>query len=195
MVRLIEHNSETAVSVSKIKKIEVVNTTLVNKYLLTVEDSKGAEVVISAIQDRADQSVKVISVTPNVPQVVEKKETTNTKIVSIFGVSTKFTNDKSILSTDQNINIAVNAINTQNPDYQNYQVVSSLTKTFTQNQLQTIILTNGQQNIQVTGSIDIKTLRYVPIEFKPLPLNVLYPVLQQKTIPTLVYPTYVSDNR
>ena len=127
-------------------------------------------------------------------QVVEKKETTNTKSVSIFGVSTEFTNDKSVLSTDQNINIAVAAITTQRPDYQNFQVVSSLTKTFTQNQLQTIILTDGKQNIQVTGSIDIKTLRYVPIEFKPVPLTVVYPVVQQSTIPTLVYPNYVRDN-
>jgi hypothetical protein len=63
LVALIQHNSETSITVRKIKKIEVVNTTLVNKYLLTVEDSKGEEVVINAIQDRADQSVQVISVT------------------------------------------------------------------------------------------------------------------------------------
>lgn len=63
LVALIQHNSETPITVSKIKKIEVVNTTLVNKYLLTVEDSKGEEVVINAIQDKEDQSVQVISVT------------------------------------------------------------------------------------------------------------------------------------
>ena len=120
---------------------------------------------------------------------------TNSKSVSIFGVSTEFTNDKSVLSTDQNVNIAVTAINTQKPEFQNYHVISSLTKTFTQSQLQTIVLTNGENSIQVTGSIDIKTLRYVPIEFKPVPLSEVYPVVKQVTIPTLVYPTFVRENR
>jgi hypothetical protein len=40
----------------------VVNTTLVSKYELFVENSKGQEVTISAIQDKSDKSVQVLSV-------------------------------------------------------------------------------------------------------------------------------------
>jgi hypothetical protein len=74
-------------------------------------------------------------------------------------------------------------------------VVSSLTKTYTQNQQQTIILSNGQQKIQVTGNIDIKTLRYIPIELKPIPLSISYPVTRQNTIPMLIYPSYIKEHK
>lgn len=194
MVTLIQHNSEETITISKIKNIVVTNTTLASKYELTVENAKGEDVTITAIQDKSDQSVQVVSV-KNVEEVietVEKVETTNTKVVSAYGVSTEYTNDKTVLSTDQNINIAVTSINSQLPQYQGYEVVSSLTKTFTQNQVQTLVLTNTTHSVQVTGNIDIKTLRYIPIEHKEIPITVTYPIVHQNTIPTIVYPSYIK---
>lgn len=126
---------------------------------------------------------------------MERVQTTTTKTVSTFGVSTEYSNDKEALSTDQSIKIAVTAITTKLPELQEYEVVSSLTKTFSQTQLQTIILTNGKENVQVTGNFDIKTLRYVPLEHKPVPLTVTYPLIEQTTIPAIVYPTYIRDHR
>lgn len=126
---------------------------------------------------------------------MEKVETTNTKTVSVYGVSTEYTNDKTVLSTDQNINIAITSIIAQIPEYEGYHVVSSLTKTYTQNQVQTLIISNGTKNVQVTGNIDIKTLRYVTIEHKEVPLSVEYPVVQQATIPTIVYASYVKEHK
>lgn len=90
-------------------------------------------------------------------------QSTTSKTVSDFGITTEYSNDKELLSTDQAIKIAVTAITNKLPQLQAYQVVSSLTKTFSQTQLQTIILSNGQTNLQVTGNFDIKTLRYVPL--------------------------------
>lgn len=49
--------------------------------------------------------------------------------------------------------------------------------------------------MQVTGNIDIKTLRYIPIEHKTIPLSISYPVVEQKTIPLLIYPTFVKDHK
>lgn len=61
LVTLIQH-SEESITVSSIKKIDVVNTTLASKYILTVENKKGEEIVITALQDKADKSVQVLSV-------------------------------------------------------------------------------------------------------------------------------------
>lgn len=49
--------------------------------------------------------------------------------------------------------------------------------------------------MQVTGNFDIKTLRYVPLEHKPVPLATTYPLLEQATIPALLYPSYVREHR
>jgi hypothetical protein len=62
LVTLIQHNSETSISIAKIKSIQVSNNSLASRYTLTVENAKGEDVTIDAVQDRADQSVRVISV-------------------------------------------------------------------------------------------------------------------------------------
>ena len=49
--------------------------------------------------------------------------------------------------------------------------------------------------MQVTGNIDIKTLRYIPIEHKIIPLSISYPAVEQKTIPLLIYPSFVKDHK
>jgi hypothetical protein len=116
LVTLIQHNSQESVVISKIKKIDVINTTLVSKYELTVENAKGEELIISAIQDKADQSVQVISVnqaSSTINEAVQTVEVTNTKKVDSYGVSIEYTNDKTVLSTDQNINVALTYISSQ----------------------------------------------------------------------------------
>jgi hypothetical protein len=197
LVNLIQHNSDQSISIAKIKNIVVINTTLASMYELTVENSKGEEVTINAVQDKSDQSVEVISIKPvaAVVETVQAVQTTNTKVVNSYGVSIEYTNDKTVLTTDQNINIALTSINSQLPQYQSFQVVSSLTKTFTQNQVQTLILTNQVDTVQITGNIDIKTLRYVPIEVKEVPLNIEYPIIQQGTIPAIVYPAFIKEHK
>jgi hypothetical protein len=49
--------------------------------------------------------------------------------------------------------------------------------------------------VQITGNIDIKTLRYVPIEVKEVPLNIEYPIIQQGTIPAIVYPAFIKEHK
>lgn len=145
LLTIIQRNSEESITITKVKKITVVNTTLASRYELTVENPKGEEITISAIQDKGDQSVQVISVKPvkTTEEAVSSANITNTKTVNNYGVTVEYTNDKAALSTDQNINVAVNYIHTQLPSFQDYEVISSLTKTYTQNQVQTIILSNG----------------------------------------------------
>jgi hypothetical protein len=133
-----------------------------------------------------------------VETVVETRqhtEVTNTKKVDSYGVSIEFTNDKTVLTSDQNVNIALTYINSQLTTYQNYEVVSSLSKTFTQNEQQTLILSNGVSQVQVTGTIDLKTLRYIHIEDKEIPLSTTYPVVHQNTIPSTIYTSYVKDHK
>ena len=70
-------------------KIDVINTTLASKYELVVENQKGEELTITAIQDKYDQTVEVISV-KQVETVVETRqhtEVTNTKKVDNYGVT------------------------------------------------------------------------------------------------------------
>lgn len=62
LMTVIQQNSEQSISISKVKSITVTNTSLASKYEITVEDSKGQEVAITAIQDSHDQSVVVLDV-------------------------------------------------------------------------------------------------------------------------------------
>ena len=99
------------------------------------------------------------------------------------------------MTSDQNVNIALTYINSQLTTYQNYEVVSSLSKTFTQNEQQTLILSNGVSQVQVTGTIDLKTLRYIHIEDKEIPLSTTYPIVHQNTIPSTIYSSYVKNHK
>jgi len=48
--------------VSKIHKIDVINSSLSTKYELTVENSKGEEVKVVAVQSKDDKSIDVVSI-------------------------------------------------------------------------------------------------------------------------------------
>jgi len=48
--------------VSKIHKIDVINSSLSTKYELTVENSKGEEVKVIAVQSKDDKSIDVVSI-------------------------------------------------------------------------------------------------------------------------------------
>lgn len=63
--------------------------------------------------------MQVISVKPvkTADEAVSSANVTNTKTVNSFGVTVEYTNDKAVLSTDQNINVAVNYIHTQLPSF------------------------------------------------------------------------------
>lgn len=47
---------------SKIHKIDVINSSLSTKYELTVENSKGEEVKVVAVQSKDDKSIDVVSI-------------------------------------------------------------------------------------------------------------------------------------
>lgn len=55
-------------------------------------------------------------------------------------------------------------------------------------------MTNGQKSVQVVGHIDTKTLRYVPVEVKEIPVSVIYPIITQNTIPANLYPLIIVKN-
>lgn len=55
---------KTPIAAGNVKKIDVFNSTLADKYELIVENNAGQEVKITAIQDNHDQSVNVLSVVP-----------------------------------------------------------------------------------------------------------------------------------
>ncbi len=57
LVSLIELNSKETVTISNIKSITVSNSTMFNKYEFVIENSKGEEVNIIAVQDKNDKSV------------------------------------------------------------------------------------------------------------------------------------------
>lgn len=64
--------------------------------------------------------------------VVQNVQTINKKTVNEYGVSIEFTNDVAVIKSDQSSNIALNFITSQLTQYQDYEVVSSYSKTFTQ---------------------------------------------------------------
>lgn len=189
--------SEEHVIISKIHKITVVNSTQANRYELTVENSKGEEVKVTVLEDNADKSISIINVQPTIQTVTasEHVQTTTTKSVTSFGVQVEYTNDRETLASDQNVNVALTTITSTEPALQEYKVVSSYTKSYTQHQEQTLILTNGEKSVQVTGNIDLKTLRYVTVEKKEVATTISYPIITQNTIPAAIYPTIVKENK
>jgi len=70
--------------------------------------------------------------------------------------------------------------------------VSSFSKSYTQHLEQVLILSDGKKNVQVTGNIDLKTLRYINVERKEIPIEVTYPLFIQNTIPVAIYPAVVK---
>lgn len=47
----------------------------------------------------------------------------------------------------------------------------------------------------MTGNIDLKSLRYIPIEHKEVPASILYPSIVQNTIPSAIYPSYIKEHQ
>ena len=127
--------------------------------------------------------------------VVQNVQTINKKTVNEYGVSIEFTNDVAAIKSDQSSNIALNFITSQLTQYQDYEVESSYSKTFTQTQEHTLILSDGSRQVQVTGNIDLKSLRYIPIEHKEVPISILYPSINQNTIPAAIYPSYIREHK
>jgi len=83
-------------------------------------------------------------------------------------------------------------INAIDSSLQEYSVVSSFSKSYTQHLEQVLILSDGKKNVQVTGNIDLKTLRYINVERKEIPIEVTYPLFIQNTIPVAIYPAVVK---
>ena len=112
-----------------------------------------------------------------------------------YGVTVAYTNDKTVLKTDQTVKTAFTELVTLQPELSHYEVVSSQTKDYVQHQEQILIMTNGVKKVQVTGHIDHKTLRYEPLEQKEVPVEVTYPVISQNTIPSEVFSTVVKKHK
>jgi hypothetical protein len=51
-------------------------------------------------------------------------------MVAESGIKLEYTNNKEMISNNQNINVAITSITTQQPDLKGYEVVSSQTKTY-----------------------------------------------------------------
>lgn len=78
--------------------------------------------------------------------------------------------------------MAVTTLVSQEPELANYKVISVQTKDYLQQQEQIMILSNGTRSVQVLGHVDQKTLRYVSVEEKEIPVTVTYPVITQQTV-------------
>lgn len=109
------------------------------------------------------------------------------KMITESGVKVDYTNNKEVISSNQNINVAITSITSQQSDLKGFEVVSSQTKTYVNHQSQILVLTNGEKTVQVVGNIDQKTLRYVLVERNEIPLEITYPVVSQITIPSSIY--------
>jgi hypothetical protein len=108
-------------------------------------------------------------------------------MITESGVKVDYTNNKEVISSNQNINVAITSITSQQSDLKGYEVVSSQVKTYVNHQSQILVLTNGEKSVQVVGNIDQKTLRYVLVERKEIPLEISYPVVSQITVPSSIY--------
>jgi hypothetical protein len=115
--------------------------------------------------------------------------------VTETGIIVEYTNNKAVLTTSQNVKIAVAEIVSAKPELEGYEVVSCQTKEYVEKQEQILIMTNGQKSVQVVGHIDIKTHRYLPVEVKDIPVSVTYPIITQNTIPATLYPIIVVKNK
>lgn len=55
-------------------------------------------------------------------------------------------------------------------------------------------MTNRTRTVQVTGFVDQKTLRYVKVEEREVPVQVTFPIITQNTIPVDIYAVTVKNN-
>lgn len=196
LISKVETKVEKEVTITKVNKIDVTETTNAKKYDFVVETNKGTQTQISVIQVNGETGVQVVKVQPYVQIGSEtfKKQTKVVKKVDEFGVQVEFTNDVHEISTNQNTNAAITAIKIENPDLSGYEVVSSQTKKYVQQQQEILIMTNGTRTVQVTGFVDQKTLRYVKVEEREVPVQVTFPIITQNTIPVDIYPVTVKNN-
>ena len=108
LITKVESKSKDVV-ISKVNKIEVVETSEAKKYEFVVEESKGKTVKIEAIQLKGESKVEVVKVKPYVSTQKEqiKKEVKTVKTVNEYGVKVEYTNDKTVLTSTPNIKTAV----------------------------------------------------------------------------------------
>ena len=91
---------------------------------------------MEAVQVNGESAVEVIKVQPYVlipTSITTKTEIKTVKQVTDTGVKIEYTNNKTVLTTSQNIKIAVAEIVNAQPELEGYEVVSSQTKDYVQN--------------------------------------------------------------
>lgn len=57
---------------SKIHKIDVINSSLSTRYEITIDNSKGEEVKVVAVQDKEDKYIDVVSIQSTVEPTTVK---------------------------------------------------------------------------------------------------------------------------
>lgn len=111
-----------------------------------------------------------------------------------YGVKVDYTNNKEVILSSQNVNVAITSITSQHTELANFEVVSVQSKTYVQSQEQVLVLTNGNRTVQVVGNIELKTLRYQIVETRDIAVTATAPVIIQTTVPSVIYQTAVQES-
>ena len=130
-----ESKVDQKITITKVNKIEVSETSNGKKYDFIVEDNKGNQMQIAVVQVNGDAGVEVIKMQPYVPITTGETIQQQTKVVKKvdeFGVKSEYTNDQKAINTNQNVNAALTAITNQQPELADYEIVSVQTKDFIQ---------------------------------------------------------------
>ncbi len=130
-----ESKVDQKITITKVNKIEVSETSNGKKYDFIVEDNKGNQMQIAVIQVNGDAGVEVVKMQPYVPITTGEtiqQQTKMVKKVDEFGVKSEYTNDQKAINTNQNVNAALTAITNQQPELADYEIVSVQTKDFVQ---------------------------------------------------------------
>lgn len=130
-----ESKVDQKITITKVNKIEVSETSNGKKYDFIVEDTKGNQMQIAVVQVNGDTGVEVVKMQPYVPITAGETIMQQTKVVKKvdeFGVKSEYTNDQKAINTNQNVNAALTAITNQQPELADYEIVSVQTKDFVQ---------------------------------------------------------------
>lgn len=128
---------------------------------------------MAVVQLNGSTDVEVVKIQTYSSTITKEALQTEIKSVRVdnFGVKTEYTNDQKTITSNQNSNVAITAIISARPDLSSYQVIGLQTKKYVQQEQQIILLTNGSRTFQVTGQVEQKTLKYVMMEVKEVPLE------------------------
>lgn len=151
---------------------------------------------MAVVQLNGSTDVEVVKIQTYSSTITKEALQTEIKSVRVdnFGVKTEYTNDQKTITSNQNSNVAITAIISARPDLSSYQVIGLQTKKYVQQEQQILLLTNGSRTFQVTGQVEQKTLKYVMMEVKEVPLQTPQPLVIQTTIPLSLYPTISKNN-